>query len=157
VFGTPGNDKSSMMHTEKSGELNLTTLEQIEDLLSKKAGAKFERHNKNKFTLNGYAVCTEVDMSRFAPDVFEESFYEIANPANVYKLRLIKNPDGSRELAILIQGDEGLMNYHAVFDCSGIMFDEDPWGSNQGYTIEIFDVYKKYQQIFAKRVDGIEL
>ena len=95
-------------------------------------------------------------MSRFAPDIFEESFYELENPDNIYKLRLIKHPDGSRELAVLIHGDEGLMNYHAVFDCKGIMFDEDPWDSNVGYTIEIFDMYNKYRQIFLKRVNGLE-
>ncbi len=155
VLGTPDTNSTSCEHSENSGNTNLATLKQIENLITKKAGAEFQESNENSFVLNGYDVYTEVKKSKFGPSVFEESFFEIENPENIYRMRIIKDINGDIEFAVLINGQEGIVNYHAVFDSNGNMLPEDPWGNNEGYTIEIFNLYNKYRKIYAERVDAI--
>lgn len=155
LLGDPGNgEEAACMHTANTGDLNLRTLEKIESLITKKAGAELIEDNENTFHLNGYYVYTGVTVRRFAPSIYEESFYEIENPDNIYRMRLTKLPNGDQELAVMIKGEEGYENYHAVFNKRGEMFEEDPWGINEGYSIEIFKIYNKYRQIFSQRVDA---
>ena len=150
ALGTP----EAAKHTANSGSLNINALDQIENLIRKKAGAELEKNHENSFTLNGYNVFTGVTEHRFGPKVYEESFYEIKNPENVYRMRIVVEENGDREFAVLIHGNEGNINYHAVFDSNGVMLDEDPWGTYDGYTIEIFDLYKKYRKLYAEKVDS---
>ncbi len=152
-LGNPGNNEYSKMHTTESGELNLSKLHQIESLIRKKAGAEFEKSHENSFTLNGYNVYTAVVDRNFGPDIYEESFYDVKNPDNIYKMRLIKNTYGEWELAVLIKENDGVSNYHACFDKFGRMLEDDPWGTHEGYTIEIFDLYRKYRKMYSKKVD----
>lgn len=153
----PETNSSSCIHTANSGEFNLAELDQIECLIRKKAGAELEKNHENSFTLNGHSVFSEVVIHRYGPSIFEESFYEIQNPNNEYRMRLVKNINGDRELAIMICENDRIVSYHAVFDSQGIMLEEDPWGKADGYSIEIFDLYEKYQKIFSQRVDAKEL
>jgi len=143
------------MHTKETGSLNVNVLTQIERLITKKAGAELQQDSENTFKLNGHEVYTSVTIRKYAPDVYEESFYEIKNPANEYRLRLTKHPNGDSVLAIFIKENEKVINCHAAFDKQGKMYEEDPWGTNQGYTIDIFKFYQQYRDIFSKRVDGI--
>ena len=156
IIGNPGTDdgNAAYMHTENTGQYNLEALEQIQDLITKKAGAELQKDHKNSFSLNGYFVYTSVNVKKFAPSTYEESFYDIENPDNIYRMRLTKHPNGEQELAVMIKGDEGYENYHAAFDSQGIMFEEDPWGIDKGYSIEIFKIYNKYREIFSQRVDA---
>lgn len=155
-LGNPGvgEGTSNCVHTANTGDLNLQALEQIESLITKKAGAELIEDNENTFQLNGYYVYTGVTVRKFAPSTYEESFYEIENPDNIYRMRLTKLPNGDQELAVMIKGDEGFENYHATFNNQGEMFEEDPWGINEGYSIEIFEIYNKYRQIFSQKVDA---
>lgn len=157
TLGNPELKSSSSMHTANSGELNIAELDQIESIIRKKAGAEIEKNHDNSFVLNGQNVYSKVVVRRYSPSIYEESFYEIKNPNNEYRIRLVKNINGDRELAILIREDEKTISYHAVFDSQGMMFEDDPWGKTEGYTIDIFDLYKKYQKIFSQKVDAIEL
>ena len=156
LWGSPdkGPECSAEMHTKESGSLNLKTLNQIETLLTKKAGAELKEDNENLFTLNGYSVHTSVTVRKYAPDIYEESFYEIQNPNNEYRLRLTKHPNGDSILAILMKKNEETINYHAAFDSQGKMYEEDPWGIGKGYTIDIFKIYQKYLQIFSQKIDA---
>lgn len=153
IVVNPGT-KSSSTHTENSGTSNLASLEQIEDLISKKVCAKFTHSHETAFELNGYYVYTKADIHRYAPSVYEESFYNVQNPDNVYRMRLVKLPDGEYEFAVLIKGEEGNINCHAVFNSDGSMIKDDPWGTNEGYTIKIFDIYNQYRNIFIQKVDA---
>lgn len=149
-----GQGSSPCMHTANTGDLNLETLEQIQDLITKKAGAELQKDHENSFSLNGYFVYTGVSVRKFAPSTYEESFYDIENPDNIYRMRLTKHPNGEQELAVMIKGDEGYENFHAAFDSQGIMFEEDPWGIDKGYSIKIFEIYNEYREIFSQRVDA---
>jgi len=154
ALGAPETTSSSMRHTANSSELNLAVLDQIESLISKKAGAELEENHENSFILNGHSVYTEVVVRRYGSSIYEESFYETQNPNNEFRMRLVKDVNGNRELAVMIQGNEGFVNYHACFDLNGNMLENDPWGNGEGYSIEIFDLYKKYRQIYSQRVDA---
>ena len=154
AFGVPESINSSNTHNACSSELNLATLDQIESLICKKAGAELEKNHENSFILNGHDVYTEVVVRNYGPDIYEESFYEIQNPDNEFRMRLVKNVNGDRELAVMIRGKEGFVNYHACFDPNGHMLKNDPWGKNEGYTIKVFDLYKKYQKVYSQRVDA---
>lgn len=149
-----GSDHNTCVHTEESGQFNLETLEQIENLIAKKAGADFSKDNENSFTLNGHFVYTGAKIRKYAPSIYEESFYEIENPENEYRMRLIKYPNGDKELAVLIKENNQIINYHAAFNALGEMFEEDPWGVNEGYSIEIFSAYNNYRTCFSERVDA---
>ena len=153
ALGTPETESVSQMHTANSGKFNLVALEQIESLISKKAGFELE-NNENSFTLNGHDIYTEVIVRRYGPSVYEESFCETQNPDNKFRMRLVKNVNGDRELAVMIRGEEGFVSYHACFDLNGNMLEDDPWGKDEGYTIEIFDLYKKYRKIYSQKVDA---
>jgi len=155
-LGSPdkGPEYSAEMHTKESGSLNLKTLNQIETLLTKKAGAALKEDNENLFTLNRYSVHTSVTIRKYAPDIYEESFYAIQNPNNEYRLRLTKHPDGDSILAILMKENGETINCHAAFDAQGKMYEEDPWGIDKGYTIDIFKIYQKYLQIFSQKIDA---
>jgi hypothetical protein len=154
ALGTLETTGSSLSHTENSGKINLTVLDQIESLISKKAGAELEENHENSFVLNGHSVYTEVVVHRYGSDIYEESFFEIQNPENEFKLRLTKNINGDRILAILIKSEEGFKSLHACFDKNGKMLEEDPWGMNDGYSIEIFNLYNKYQILYSQRVNA---
>ena len=154
AFGTPETESVSHLHTANSSELNLAKLDQIENLISKKAGAELEKNHENSFILNGHDVYTEVVVRNYGASIYEESFYEIQNPDNEFRMRLVKNVNGDRELAIMIRGKEGFVNYHACFDINGHMLEDDPWEKNEGYTIKVFDLYKKYQKVYSQRVDA---
>lgn len=156
VLGNPDSNGTSCEHSENSGNNNLATLKQIESLITKKAGAEFQENHINSFVLNGHDVYAKVKKSKFGPSVFEESFFEIDNPENIYKMRIVKDINGDIGFAVLINGEEGNLNYHAVFNSQGKMLEEDPWGNNIGYTIEIFNLYDKYRKIYAERVDAIK-
>lgn len=156
ILGNPESNNASATHSESSGDYNLETLKQIESLLKKKAGAELQKNSKNTFQLNGYEVYTGVTCNRFGPSVLEETFYEIENPDNICKIRLVKNDNGDTEFAVLIKTNEGLRNYHAVFDYEGNMLEEDPWGIEEGYTIKTFDLYREYQKLFAQKVDKVK-
>ena len=153
ALGNPESINSSCQHSADSGELNLTELKQIESLICKKAGAEFEKNHENSFTLNGHNIYTEVVIRRYGLNIYEESFCETQNPNNLFRLRLIKNINGDRELAVMIHEDEELVSYRARFDSNGFMLEDDSWKSDTEYTIEIFDLYKKYRKIYAQRVD----
>ena len=154
ALGNPELDGSSCIHTVNSGDTNLKSLSKIENLIRKKAGAELEKNHENSFVLNGHNVYTEVVSRKYGSSIFEESFYEIQNPDNVYRMRLVKNETGEYELAVMIHGNEGIENYHACFDITGKMLEEDPWGREDGYTIEIFDLYKKYRKIYSQRINA---
>ena len=153
ALGAPETESVSQIHTANSGELNLVALEQIESLISKKAGFELE-NNENSFTLNGHDVYTEVVVRRYGPSIYEESFCETQNPNNKFRMRLVKNINGDQELAVMIQGDNGVISYHACFDSYGNMIEDDPWGIGEGYTIKTFDLYKKYRKVYSQRVDA---
>ena len=153
ALGTPGTTSFSQPHTVNSGELNLATLDQIESLIRKKNENEIKNKNKKSFILNGHNGYTKIVVRRYGSSIYEESFYEIQNPDNEFRMRLVKNINGDSELAVLIRGEEGFVNYHACFDINGYMLEDDPWGKVEGYTIEIFDLYKKYQKIYSQRVD----
>lgn len=157
ALGNSEPTNSSLKHSANSGELNIAELDQIESIIRKKAGAELEKNHDNYFTLNGQTVYSKVVVRRYSPSIYEESFQEIENPENEYKIRLVKDINGDRELAIFIREGEQIISYHAVFDSEGIMLEEDPWGKNEGYTIEIFDLYKLYQAKFSQKVDALDL
>ena len=157
ALGTPETESISQLHTANSGEINLAKLDQIASLISKKAGSEVEKNNENSFILNGHDVYTEVVVRNYGPDIYEESFCEIQNPDNEFRMRLVKNVNGDRELAVMIRGEEGFVSYHACFDLNGNMLEDDPWGKDEGYTIEIFDLYKKYRKIYSQKVDAKQL
>ncbi len=154
ALGNPEIDCNTT-HSSNSASANLDELQQIESLIRKKAGAEFNKNSKNSFELNGYNVFTEVTVRNYGPSTYEESFFDVNNPNHIYKMRLVKNTYGEIELAVLIHGEEGIENYHACFDEDGEMFEEDPWGQEENYTTEIFNVYKKYRDIYSKRVDAL--
>ncbi|NOQ25529.1 MAG: hypothetical protein GQ564_09240 [Bacteroidales bacterium] len=158
VAGIPETMSFSPMHSENSGELNLRTLDKIESLIHKKVETDHTTNHKKSFSLNGHNFYTEVVEHRFGANIYKESFYEVQNPNNEFRIRLVINPNGNQELAVMIQGDEGFKNYHACFDPDGIMIEDDPWGKDKGnYTIEIFDLYKKYIEIYAQKIDEINI
>ena len=156
ALGTKETVRSSQPYSPNSSELNLTTLNQIEGLIRKKAGAELEKNSENSFTLNGQFVYSKVVLPRFSPSVYEESFYDLKNPDNVFKIRIVKNINGDRALAIMIHCKDGVVSCHACFDINGNMFIEDPWGKSEEYSIEIFDLYNKYSKIYSQKVDAID-
>jgi hypothetical protein len=154
VAGIPETMSFSPLHSENSGELNLRTLDQIESFIYKKIETDQNKNRKKSFSLNGYNVYTEVVEHRFGANIYNETFYEVLNPNNEFRIRLVINPNGSQELAVMIRCDEEFKNYHACFDPDGIMIEDDPWGKNKGnYTIEIFDLFKEYIEIYAQKID----
>lgn len=155
ALGTTETVKSSQPHLPHSNELNNTTLNQIEDLIRKKAGAELKKNNENSFVLNGYNVYTEVTVRRFGLSVYEESFYNLENPDKMFRMRIVKDVNGDRELAVMIHSKDGIVSYHACFDITGNMLQEDPWGKGEGYSIKIFDLYNKYRTLYAQSVDAI--
>lgn len=156
VAGIPETMSFSPMHSENSGELNLVTLNQIESLIHKKVETDLKKNHKKSFSLNGHNIYTEVVEHRFGANIYKESFYEVQNPNNEFKIRLVINPNGNQELAVIIHCDKEFKNYHACFNPNGIMIENDPWGKNKGnYTIEIFNLYKKYREIYAQKIDEI--
>ena len=142
----------SAQHTMHSGNINLMALQEIESLICKKAGAELNKNSENSFVLNGYDVFTRVT-HRLGSKVYEESFYEIENPDNICRMRLVITPEGDWEFAVMIPDKDGYINYHAVFDPEGKMIEDDPWGISEGYTIETFDLYNKYRSLYSEKVD----
>lgn len=155
ALGTTETIKSSQPYSPNSNELNNTTLNQIEGLIRKKAGAELKKNNENSFILNGYNVYTEVIVRRFGLNVYEESFYNVENPDKMFRIRIVEDLNGDRELAIMIHGKDGAVSYHACFDITGNMLQENPWGKNEEYSIEIFDLYNKYRTIYEQSVGAI--
>ena len=141
------------MHTANSGDFNLTALEQIENFIGKKTGIDFNNY-KDSFTLNGYNFNTRVDINRFSPSTYEESFSDTKNPENEFRVRLVKYLNGDQELAIYIHEGNKEINCHAAFDSQGNMLSEDPWGKTEGYTIEIFNLYDKYRKTYYQKVNA---
>ena len=156
ALGTSETMGFSPRHTANSGEKNLATLEQIECLIHKNAGAELKKNYENSFTMNGHNIRTAVVVRRYGSNTYEEFFYEIQKPNNEFRIRLVINPNGNQELAVMIREDEGFNSYHACFDPDGIMLEDDPWGKNdESYTVEIFNLYKKYREIYAQKIDEI--
>lgn len=156
ALGNPEVLNATKNHSATTGKLNLEELKQIESLVRKKAGAELEKSHENSFVLNGHNVYTEVISRRYGPTVFEESFYDINDPENEFRMRLVKNINGDQELAVLIRKNGKVLNYHACFDSNGNMLDYDPWGREDGYSIKIFELYKEYRKIYAQRVDALK-
>lgn len=146
----------SSIHSATSGELNLKTLNEIESIIRKKEESALNKNNKRFYLQNGHKIYRQVAEPRFGANIYKESFYEIQNPNNEFRIRLVVNPDGSQELAIFIRYDEEIKNYHACFDADGVFIEDDPWGKNdESYTVEIFNLYKKYREIYAQKIDEI--
>jgi len=151
-IGDPVATDVSAQHTMHSGNINLSALQEIESLICKKAGAELNNNSENSFILNGCDVFTRVT-HRLGSKIYEESFYEIENPDNIYRIRLVITHEGDWELAVMIPDKNGYINYHAVFDTEGMMIEDDPWGISEGYTIETFDLYNKYRSLYSEKVD----
>ena len=156
AFGNPDKSNLSTSHSANTGQYNLNELNQIKTLISKKAGTDFEKNPVNTFTLNGYSVYTKVTEHHYGPSIYEESFYDVQNPENEYRMRLVINPDGERELAVMVHDNNNYINYHACFDEKGIMLDFDPWGEDDTYSINVFGLYDLYQKIYSEKVNKIE-
>ena len=154
AFGDPETSALALPNSATDGNINIAKLEQIEDLIRKKAGAEIEKNHENSFELNGYSVYTEVTVRNYGQSIYEEAFFEVDHPEKEFRMRLTVNENGERELAVMVHDEKGNVSYHACFDEFGIMFDEDPWGDVGGYTIDVFDLYKKYRNIYSQRVDA---
>ena len=59
-------------HSETTGELNKATLNQIEDLIRKKAGGEIKKNSTNSFTLNGYNVYATTSEKRFSAEIHSD-------------------------------------------------------------------------------------